>query len=255
MKIRCLIVDDEPLARERLRKLLQEQAEIEIAGECADGREAVRMIAEQAPDLVFLDVQMPELDGFGVLEAISGQRMPAIIFVTAHDKFALRAFEVHALDYLLKPFDRQRFQTALRRAVDQIKDRQTGDLSHRLTALLAEVRHEPKHLQRLAIKSSGRVTFLKTDDIDWVEAADNYVSLHVGTEEHLHRETMAALSEQLSPKKFLRISRSTIVNVDRIKELQPLFHGEYVVILRNGTKLTLTRNYREALQQLLGKLP
>ena len=255
MKIKVLIVDDEPLARERLRKLLETEPDIEIIGECADGREAVAAVKKRAPDLLFLDVQMPELDGFGVLEAIQGERMPAVVFVTAHDKFALRAFEVHAVDYLLKPFDRERFQTALRRALNQIKHHQTGELSQRLTALLAEVKPEAKHLERLAIKASGRVIFLKTDDIDWIEAADNYVSLHIGAETHLHRETMSALATELSPKKFLRISRSTIVNVERIKELQPLFHGEYVVILRNGAKLTLSRNYREALRQLMGKLP
>ena len=255
MKIQALIVDDEPLGRERLRKLLQDEPDVEIIGECANGREAVATIEKQSPDLVFLDVQMPELDGFGVLREIQGERMPAVIFVTAHDKFALRAFEVHAVDYLLKPFDRERFQTALRRALDHIKQHQTGELSQRLTALLAEVKPAPKHLERLAIKSSGRVIFLKTDDIDWIEADDNYVSLHVGAEAHLHRETMSAITEKLSSKKFLRISRSTIVNVERIKELQPLFHGEYVVILRNGAKLTLSRNYREALRQLMGKLP
>jgi two-component system LytT family response regulator len=255
MKIQTLIVDDEPLGRERLRKLLADEPDIEIIGECADGREAVTVIKKQRPDLVFLDVQMPELDGFQVLEEIQGERMPAVVFVTAHDKFALKAFEVHAVDYLLKPFDRERFETALGRALDQIKHHQSGELSQRLTALLAEVKPAAKHLERLAIKSSGRVLFLKTEEIDWIEAADNYVSLHVGAEEHLHRETMSALAEQLSPKHFLRISRSTIVNVDRIKELQPLFHGEYVVILRNGTKLTLSRNYRDALHQLMGKIP
>src|SRR6266478_7358049 len=247
MKTRVLIVDDEPLARERLRQLLEGEPDIEIAGECADGRSAVETISKETPDLVFLDVQMPELDGFGVLEAIGRERMPAIIFVTAHDRFALRAFEVHAVDYLLKPFDRERFQTALNRALDRIKNRQSGDLNQRLTALLSEVK--PKHLERLAVKTSGRVIFLKTDDIDWIEAADNYVSLHVGPDTHLYRETMSALAEQLPPKKFLRISRSTIVNVERIKELQPLFHGDYVIILRNGTKLTLSRNYRDALHQ------
>ena len=255
MKIQVLIVDDERLARQRLRQLLEDRAELEIIGECADGKEAVETIRKHRPDLVFLDVQMPELDGFGVLEALQGERLPAVVFVTAHDRFALKAFEVHAIDYLLKPFDRERFETALQRALERIKHHQTGQLSQHLTALLAEVKGEPKHLERLAVKSSGRVVFLKTDDIDWIEAADNYVSLHVGAETHLHRETMSSLAEQLSPKKFLRISRSTIVNVERIKELQPLFHGDYVVILRNGTKLNLSRNYREALHQLMGKLP
>src|SRR5947207_1620628 len=212
MKTRCVIIDDEPVARERVPKLLKDQPEIEIAGECANGREAVAAIKKECPDLLFLDVQMPELDGFGVLEALQGEQLPAVVFVTAHDKFALKAFDVHAIDYLLKPFDRERFQTALRRALDHLKHRQTGELSQRLSALLAEVNPRQKHLERLAIKSSGRVIFLKIDDIDWIEAADNYVSLHVGAESHLHRETMSALSEQLLPAKFLRISRSTIVN-------------------------------------------
>lgn len=251
MKTRVLIVDDEPLARERLHQLLRGEPTVEVIGECADGREAVAAIQQHSPGLVFLDVQMPELDGFGVLEAIQGEGMPAVIFVTAHDKFALRAFEVHAVDYLLKPFDQERFRTALRRALDQIQRRQSGELTAQLTALLKEVKPEARYLERLAVKSSGRVIFLRTEDIDWIEAADNYVSLHVGTETHLHRETMSALVAQLPPNQFLRISRSTIVNVERIKELQPLFHGEYVVILRNGTKLTLSRNYREALRQLI----
>jgi two-component system LytT family response regulator len=254
MKIRTLIVDDEPLARERLRKLLQDEPDMEIAGECADGREAVEAIRKEKPDLVFLDVQMPELDGFGVLEAIESDARPAIIFVTAHDQFALRAFDVHAVDYLLKPFDRDRFKKALHRATDQIERHQTGELKDRLSALLADLRPGPKHVERLAVKSSGRVVFLKVEDIDWVEAADNYVSLHVGKEQYLHRETMAALEQQLPSSRFMRISRSTIVNVDRIKELQPLFHGEYAVVLHNGKCLTLSRSYRDKLDQLLGKM-
>lgn len=257
MKTRVLIVDDEPLGRERVRKLLQDEREVEVIGECPDGASAVEAIRTESPDIVFLDVQMPELDGFEVIKAISGEKMPAVIFVTAHDQFALKAFEVHAVDYLLKPFDRDRFKTALRRAMDQVHRRQAGDLSQKLSALLADVRPEPKlkHLERLAIKSSGRVIFVKVEDIDWIEAADNYVSLHVGGEEHLHRETMASIETQLAPGKFMRISRSTIVNVDRIKELQPLFHGEYTVILRSGARLTLSRSYREKLDQLMGRLP
>ena len=256
MKIRVLIVDDEPLARERLRKLLDKEPEVELLGECSDGAAAVEAIRKQSPDVVFLDVQMPELDGFGVLAQIGGEQMPAVIFSTAHDRFALKAFEVHAVDYLLKPFDKDRFQTALRRAIDQVRRRQTGDLNQRLTALLADVRPDAKakHLERIAVKSSGRVIFVKVDDIDWIEAADNYVSLHLGAEEHLHRETMATLEAQLPPEKFMRISRSSIVNMDRIKELQPLFHGEYAVILRNGAKLTLSRSYRDKLDSLMGRM-
>jgi len=253
MKTRTLIVDDEPLARERLRQLLEQEAEIDLVGECADGREAVAAIREKSPELVFLDVQMPELTGFEVLEQVRGGRMPVIVFVTAHDQFALKAFEVHAVDYLLKPFDRDRFQTALRRALDHIKRDQAGELNERLSALLNDLKPAGRTLDRLAVKSGGRVVFVRVDDIDWVEAADNYVELHVGSESHLHRETMADLEQMLPPTKFMRISRSTIVNVDRIKELQPLFHGEYAVILRSGTRLTLSRSYREKLNQLLGK--
>jgi two-component system LytT family response regulator len=197
-------------------------------------------------------VQMPELDGFGVLEELAGERLPAVIFVTAHDRFALRAFEVHAVDYLLKPFDKERFQTALRRALDRLK-RDDGALARELSTLVADLRSPAKSPERLAVKTSGRVLMLKLDEIDWIESADNYVSLHVGNQAHLHRETMAALEARLPAEKFLRISRSTIVNVDRIKELQPLFHGEYVVILRNGTRLTLSRTYRDRLDQLMGR--
>ncbi len=255
MKIRTLIVDDEPLARERIRKLLQKEADIEIVGECADGNEALAAIGEQQPDLVFLDVQMPELDGFGVLEQLRRGAMPAIVFVTAHDRFALRAFEVHALDYLLKPFDSERFRKALERARDRIQQRQTGDLSRRISDLLADLKSGAPPQNRLAVKSGGRVLFLKIEDIDWVEAADNYVNLHIGNEAHLHRETMAAMEGKLPADKFMRVSRSTIVNIERIKELQPLFHGEYALILRNGTRLTLSRSHREELNRLLGKEP
>ncbi len=256
VKIRVLVVDDEPLARERVRQLLETEPDLELIGECSDGASAVQAIRQQSPDLVFLDVQMPELDGFGVVEEVGREQMPAVIFVTAHDQFALKAFEVHAVDYLLKPFDKERFKTALRRAMDHVRRRQTGDLSQQLSALLADVRPESKakYLDRLAIKSSGRVVFVKVDDIDWIEAADNYVSLHVGQEEHLHRETMSTIEAQLSPAKFMRISRSAIVNMDRIKELQPLFHGEYAVILRQGTRLTLSRSYRDKLDQLMGRV-
>ena len=255
MKIRVLLVDDEPLARERVRKLLEKEPDIELLGECADGATAVQMIREHAPDLVFLDVQMPELDGFGVLERLGPFTLPAVVFITAHDQFALKAFEFHAVDYLLKPFDAARFQTTLDRVRGILRGKKRGDLDVRLAALLAEVRPEekPRALERIAVKSSGRVVFVKVEDIDWIEAADNYVSLHLGTEEHLHRETMATIEGQLPASQFMRISRSTIVNVDRIKELQPLFHGEYAVLLRNGTRLTLSRSYRDKIDQLMSR--
>jgi two-component system LytT family response regulator len=254
MKLQALIVDDEPLARDRLQKLLDAEPEVSVIGQCANGKEAVKAIRDKRPDLVFLDVQIPELDGFGVIAALEADQIPVVIFVTAHDKFALKAFEVHAVDFLLKPFDRERFQTALKRAKERIAQKRPGELDQRLAALLAEIKPEAKALERMAIKTSGRVIFIKTSDIDWIEAADNYVNLHVGNESHLHRETLTALAERLPPKKFMRISRSTIVNVDRIKELQPLFHGEYAVILRNGTTLTLSRSYRDVLDELTGKV-
>ena len=254
MKMRVLIVDDEPLARNRLQKLLDGEGEVTVVGQCSNGREAVDAIVEHAPDLVFLDVQMPELDGFGELGELDPAKVPVIIFVTAHDKFALKAFEVHAVDFLLKPFDRERFQTALKRARERIAQKRPGELDQRLAALLAELKPEAQAPERLAIKSSGRVVFIRTSDIDWIEAADNYVNLHVGNESHMHRETLTALAERLPVKKFLRISRSTIVNVERIKELQPLFHGEYAVILRNGKTLTLSRSYRDVVDQLVGKI-
>ena len=253
VNIRTLIVDDEPLARERLRKLLQAEPEIELIGECANGREALEAIRKDSPDLLFLDVQMPELDGFGMLAALKTDKLPLVVFVTAYDKFALKAFEVHAVDYLLKPFDRERFKAALERAMTRLKKEQSGELNQKLSALLADLKPAPKAPDRLAVKTEGRVLFVKLDEIDWIEAADNYVSLHVGGESHLLRETMTALETKLAPEKFLRISRSAIVNVERIKELQPMFHGEYVVILRTGSKLTLSRSYRDKLQQLLGK--
>ena len=254
MKIQALIVDDEPLARDRLQKLLDAEPDVAVIGQCANGKEAVKTIRTEKPGLVFLDVQMPELDGFGVLAALEADQIPVVIFVTAYDKFALKAFEVHAVDFLLKPFDRERFQTALKRAKERLAQKGPGELDQRIAALLAEIKPEAKALERLAVKTSGRVIFVRTSDIDWIEAADNYVNLHVGNESHLHRETLTALAERLPPKKFMRISRSTIVNVDRIKELQPLFHGEYAVILRNGTTLTLSRSYRDALDELIGKV-
>lgn len=253
MKIRTLIVDDEQLARERLRGFLSVEMDLEIVGECADGQAAVEAIERDEPDLLFLDVQMPELDGFGVLEAAKPAHPPVVIFTTAFSQHALRAFEVHALDYLLKPFDRDRVRVALDRARDRLRQSQAGALNAKLTALLAEMRPPTQAVDRLVVKTGGRVMLVRTADIDWVEAADNYVSLHVGAETHLLRETMGAIEARLDPKAFLRISRSTIVNVERIKELQPMFHGDYTVILRNGTRLSLSRSYRDKLQFLLGK--
>jgi two-component system LytT family response regulator len=252
-KIRALIVDDEALAREKIATLLAGDVEVEIIGECTDGLAAVSAIESQRPDLLFLDVQIPELDGFGVLEMIDEERMPVVIFVTAYDQYALRAFEVHALDYLLKPFDRERFDKALQRGKHQIGRERAGTINQKLIALLADLKARPKQLERLVIKSGGRVFFLRVDEIDWIEAAANYVRLHVGKESHLLRETINSLATKLDPDKFLRIHRSSIVNLERIKELQPWFHGDYVVILQDGTQLTSSRSYREQLHKLLGK--
>lgn len=255
-KIRTVIVDDEPLARERLKRFLNGEPEIEIISECANGREAVEAVHRLAPDLLFLDIQMPELDGFEALEAIGTERMPpAVIFVTAYDKYAIRAFDVHALDYLLKPFNRERFGRALQRARAQLEQDKLGTLDQRLLSLLEDLKTGQKHLERLVIRSVGRVFFLKTNEIDWIEAAGNYVRLHVGREGHLLRETMSRLESKLDPDKFLRIHRSTLVNIDRIKELHPLFSGDYTVILRNGTELTLSRSYRDKLPALFDKSP
>ncbi len=253
MKIRTLIVDDEPLGRERIRTLLADDPEIEVVGECSDGRQAVAAIERSNPDLVYLDVQMPEMDGFAVLDRIAGERMPAIIFVTAYDRYAVQAFEVHALDYLLKSFDRERFQAALQRAKDQLRHSRDGLWTERLTGLLQDLDARQKRLTRLIIRSAGRIFFVRVEEIDWLEAADNYVRIHVNRESHLIRDTLQSLEGRLDPSKFLRIHRSTVVNFDRIKELQPLFHGDYVVRLQDGTELTLTRNYKEKLTGPLGQ--
>lgn len=254
-KIRTVIVDDEPIARRGLRTHLASEKDFEIVGECRNGREAVAVIDQQSPDLVFLDVQMPEMNGFEVIEAIGTERMPAIIFVTAYDKYALRAFDVHAIDYLLKPFDVERFSRALQRARQQIEHNTINDLSRRLNGLLTDLRTAParKYAERLVIKSSGRIFFLSASEIDWIEAADNYARIHSGGEEHLLRETMSSLEKRLDPEQFVRIHRSRIVNIGRVKELQPLFRGEYEIKLQDGTRLESGRGYRANLQQLFGE--
>ena len=257
-KIRALIVDDEPLAREGILMRLKQAADVEVIGECGNGREAVTVIRRDVPDLVFLDIQMPRLDGFGVVEAVGVKQMPHVIFVTAYDEHALRAFEVSALDYLLKPIDGKRFFEALERARDRIRGKNLEAISAQLNKMMAALQTERKYLERLSIKSTsksgGRITFLGVDEIDWIGAADNYVQVHAGRELHLLHATMNSLENRLDPNKFLRIHRSTIVNVERIKELHPMFHGEYQVILKDGTLLTSGRGYRGNLQRLLNNL-
>lgn len=261
--MRVIIVDDEPLARDRLRSLLSKESDIQIVAECGDGREAVAAVQRENPDVLFLDIQMPELDGFGVLAQLKGGKMPLVIFVTAFDEFAVKAFEFHAFDYLLKPFDKDRLKLAVARVREQAqaqaqsaaqaqskgKEGAPQELTERLTALLESIQAGP---DRIAVKLDGRVIFLKPVDIDWIEAQDNYVKLHVGREAHLVRDTISNFETRLDTKRFIRIARSTIVNIDRVREMQPMFHGEYVVILQDGTKLTMSRGYRETLQQYLG---
>jgi two-component system LytT family response regulator len=251
VKIRTLIVDDEPLGRERIRTLLSSDPEIEVIGECTDGRQAIAATEASKPALVFLDVQMPEMNGFAVLDAIASDHMPAIIFVTAYDHYAVQAFEVHALDYLLKSFDRGRFQAALQRAKGEIQRSKAGLLNERLAGLLEDLQAKQKRLTRLVVKSAGRIVFLRAEEIDWAGAADNYVRIHSGRESHLIRETLQSLESRLNPEKFLRIHRSTLVNLDRIRELLPIFHGDYLVKLNDGTELTLSRSYREKLLEPL----
>jgi two-component system LytT family response regulator len=249
--LRIVVVDDEPLSRAVIREFINAHPGIEIVAECANGFEAVKAVSELRPDLVFLDVQMPQMNGFEVIEAVGGERMPLVIFVTAYDQHALRAFQVRALDYLLKPFDRERFTDSLQRARKQIERDESGDLGRRLLALVKDLRRDQPRTDRLVVKSGGRLFFLRADEIDWVEAAGNYVRLHVGSTSHLLRETMNAIESRLDPEKFFRIHRSRIVNMERIQELQPWLNGEYAVLLRTGTRLTLSRGYREKLQDRL----
>src|SRR6266576_2763237 len=218
--IRTLIVDDESLARERLHDMLSTDPQIQIIAECGNGQEAIDAIQLHSPDLVFLDVEMPGIDGFGVLEALPPERIPTIIFVTAYDQYAVRAFEVYALDYLLKPFDQERFDKALKRAKDQIATEKTDALSERILRAIEDIKTKPVHLERLVIKMNGHVFFMKAEEIDWLEAEGNYVRLHSGKESYLLRDTISALESQLDPKKFIRVHRSAIVNIDRISELQ-----------------------------------
>lgn len=250
-KIRALIVDDEHLARRMVRKMLLMSTDIEVVGECENGREAIDAIQVAHPDLVFLDVQMPEIDGFAVIEALEIENLPHIIFVTAYDQYAVKAFEVHALDYLLKPFDQERFQQALERAKRQIWGKE-GGLSERLLALLAENKALSPYVDRLIIKANARVFFLKTEEIEWIEAEGNYVSLHVKGKEYLFREAISSLETQLDPRTFQRIQRSTIVNIECIRELQPWFRGDYKVVLHDGTELKLSHRYRDNLAKYLG---
>jgi len=254
VKIRTLIVDDEPPARELISTLLRGESDIEVIGECGNGSEAVVAIREHTPDLVFLDVQMPGLDGFDVLGTLDSGRLPLVVFVTAYDKYAVRAFEAHALDYLLKPFEYDRIHESVQRARTQLQGNLPEVFRDRLRGLLKELYDQSQSWERLVIREVGRVVFVKPDEIDWIEAEGNYLHLHVGKESFLLRETMGAAETRLAPRKFLRLSRSTLVNLERVKEWQPLFHGDSAVILHDGTRLTLSRVYREQFDRLLARL-
>jgi two-component system LytT family response regulator len=247
MKIRTLIVDDMMLARERIRMFLVIDPEIEIVGECGDGDKAVEEIKNLKPELVFLDVQMPGLDGFGVIEKIGIEQMPSVVFVTAYDEFAIKAFEVSALDYLLKPFEEEQLTRAVKRAKREVQKRQANDLNDHLRQLLATVKPEAKYLKRLIVKSSAQTVLVQTEDIDWIGAAGNYLELHVGRETHLVRERISRMEQKLDPEKFARIHRSTIVNLDRVKTLKHLFSGDHLTILRDDTKLNMSRTFYEKL--------
>ncbi|HEX6626714.1 MAG TPA: LytTR family DNA-binding domain-containing protein [Gemmatimonadaceae bacterium] len=249
--IRTAIADDEPLARERIASMLEAHDYYQIVAQCKDGAEAVAAIRKERLDLVFLDVRMPELDGFQVLDALGGGPAPAIIFVTAFEDYALRAFEVSALDYLLKPFDRARFEKTLARFEEQFRRGQPG-ISEELRQFLGTLTAGGEaYAIRFPIKTAGDIYFVRAEEIDWIDAAGNYTALHVGGRKHLIRETMKSIEARLDPRKFVRVHRSAIINIDRLRKLQPYFHGEYVVTLQDGTTLTSSRGYSDRLRALL----
>jgi two-component system LytT family response regulator len=251
-----VIADDEPLARERIRTMLAGDDRFTIVAECADGDEDVATIAERRPDLVFLDVQMPEVDGFAVLEAFGDDALPAVIFVTAYDEYALRAFDVSAVDYLLKPFDKARFAKALERAVDRMAKEPAPAGAEggggELRALIEQLKRERGYATRFVVRADGKLTFVRAAEIDWIDASGNYVRLHVQGRTHLIRETMKSIEARLNPDQFVRVHRSAIINIDRVVSLEPYFHGEYVVAMRDGTRLTSSRTHSGRLRALIG---
>ncbi len=251
MPIRVLLSDDETLARERLRSLLDEEEDLEIVAECGDGKSAIATIERERPDLVFLDIQMPEVDGFGVVHELR-DAMPLTIFVTAYDRYAMKAFEVHALDYLLKPVGKERLTAAVDRARGQLQRPPDGTFQRRVLELLGDMEARQQAPERIIIKSDGEIVCLRPNEIDWAESAGNYVCLHVAGTTHILRETITALESRLGPRQFMRVHRSTLVNVDRIKTLKPSLYGDYSILLRDGTKLTLSRGFRENVLKRLG---
>jgi two-component system LytT family response regulator len=250
MPFTTLIVDDEPLAREGLRMWLSADAEVSAIQEARDGREAVAAIRQTRPDLVFLDVQMPEMDGFSVVQEVGAEYMPAVVFVTAHDKHAIQAFEINAIDYLLKPVTQERFAQALARAKQRLQLHPADETGRQIIGLLETIVSPRRYLKRLAVRSAGKTVFVEVEDVDWMEAAENYVQLHCGRANHLLHVPMNTLEKSLDPEIFLRVHRSTIVNTRRIKELQPGVHAEYVILLQNGTRLRSGRTYHDKLSAL-----
>ena len=262
--LRVLIADDEPLARQRLRRLVRRESEVEVVAECADGPATVTGLLTHAPDLLFLDVQMPELDGFQVLQAIPADRLPVTIFVTAYDQYALRAFDAQALDYLLKPYTEDRFRTAFARGRAAVLGPEPGERA-RLLSLLEQIRLEQRDLRasvspaqpapadRLLVREEGRVRVVATAEVDWIEAARNNVRLHAGQAVHLLREPLTSLEGRLDPTRFARIHRSTLVNLDRVAEIQPWFSGDGMVVLRTGERLRVSRGYREHFEARLSR--
>ncbi len=252
--ISAVIVDDEPLARDCVRIALDDHPSIRVVAECGDGHCAVEAIRELEPDLVFLDVQMPGMDGFDVIEEVGAEDMPAVVFVTAYDQHALKAFEIHAVDYVLKPFDDARFATCVEHAIERVRQADVATLSRTLAGVLRELpgplqddAGDSRWASRIMVRERDSIRFVPVAEIDWLEGAGNYVRVHAGSDSHLVRATLTGLSERLDPRRFVRIHRSTIVNVDRIREVQPWAGGDYVAILHDGETLKVSRSYRDDL--------
>jgi two-component system, LytTR family, response regulator len=253
MKLRIVLADDEPLARQRLVDLLAQESEVEVVSACMDGEEAAQAILEERPDVALLDVQMPGLTGFDVVEAVGAEDLPVVIFVTAHDEFALRAFDAHAIDYLLKPVAPQRFHAAIERARAQVAHRRSNGGGPDLSALIQSLSSRKGYPDRFAVRVGHRLLFVRVSSIDWIGAEGNYASLHAGKQPHLIRDTMTALEKRLDPRTFLRIHRSTIVNLERVREIQSLTNRSYVVILDDGTKLESSAGYRQQIQEWIDR--
>lgn len=253
MKIRAIIVDDEPHARNKLRLFLAAESDVKVVCECSNGAEAVAALRKFRADVIFLDIQMPEIDGFGVLESLPSRTLPFVVFITAHDTYALKAFEVHALDYLLKPFDRGRFQESLDRVRSAVNRTSIEKQQHRILSLLNDIKTQRQPAERLLVKSGGRVYFVNIAEIDWAEAEGNYLRLHAGNTSHLLRLTLAELERRVAHHNFVRIHRSTLVNLDRVKELRPWFAGEHIAILTNGKRLNVSRSYRKKLSRVFAR--